>query len=218
MALLDGARSDQGLYRRYDVAPRRHAALLLPMIEEVLLEADTELKDLDGLAFGQGPGSFTGVRIASSVIQALAFAVDLPVVGISNLAALAQASYRQQQNTQVLAAIDARMQEVYWGAYVYDGQSMRLQSEERVSPADEVDVARDEAWFGAGTGWGAYAEALKHRVPNLTGTTPEALPDAQDVASLAMIELLSGRAVPAEQAQPVYLRNNVAKKSRKSVL
>lgn len=213
---------NQTLYRRFEIAPRRHADLLLPMIEEVLREADISLRQLDALAFGQGPGSFTGVRIASSVVQALAFAADLPVAGVSNLAALAQAAWRKGRHGKVLAAIDARMQEVYWGCYAVDGQLMRLQGLEQVTAAaqvstgvdgDRADNDQDGPWYGAGTGWGSYTEALEERIHNRVGVDPAALPDAQDIALLGMDMLISGHALPAEQAQPVYLRNNVAKKS-----
>ncbi|MDM8563559.1 tRNA (adenosine(37)-N6)-threonylcarbamoyltransferase complex dimerization subunit type 1 TsaB, partial [Candidatus Marithioploca araucensis] len=122
---------DGEITERYEIAPRQHAALILPMADELLTEAGLKPIELEGIAFGRGPGSFTGLRIASGVAQGIAFAADIPVAPISSLATLAQAAYIENGAQKVLAAIDARMSEVYWGMYVIDKQGiMRCEGEE----------------------------------------------------------------------------------------
>ncbi|MGD2112274.1 MAG: tRNA (adenosine(37)-N6)-threonylcarbamoyltransferase complex dimerization subunit type 1 TsaB, partial [Gammaproteobacteria bacterium] len=147
---------------RHALAPQRHAALILPMIDALLAEAQLPVARLDGIAFGRGPGSFTGVRIATSVVQGVAFAADLPVVAISTLAALAQGAMRETGTDRVLAALDARMSEVYWGVYLQDSNAMaRLQGEECACAPDRVPLPDGEAWTGAGSGWMTHADALR---------------------------------------------------------
>ncbi|WP_137819467.1 tRNA (adenosine(37)-N6)-threonylcarbamoyltransferase complex dimerization subunit type 1 TsaB [Pseudomonas sp. 2FG] len=193
----------------YEVIPRLHAQRLLPMIKDLLAEAGVALSAVDGIAFGRGPGAFTGVRIAIGVVQGLAFALERPVLPISNLAVLAQRALREQGANQVAAAIDARMDEVYWGCYRQEHGEMRLAGLEAVLPPEQACLPRDAAgdWFGAGTGWGSYAA----RIPvALRGLDAGMLPHAQDLLSLAQFAWARGEAVPADQAQPVYLRDKVA--------
>ena len=165
----------------YEVIPRLHAQKLLPMIQTLLADAGVELSAVDAIAFGRGPGAFTGVRIAIGVVQGLAFALERPVLPISNLAVLAQRAHREHGATQVAAAIDARMDEVYWGCY------------------------REDAG-GAGTGWG-YAERLN---PTPCALDAGMLPHAQDLLTLARFAWDRGEAIVADEAQPVYLRDKVA--------
>ena len=136
-ALLHGGR----LYHRYEVIPRMHAQRLLPMIDELLVEAGIALKQVDALVFGRGPGAFTGVRIATGMVQGLAFATGKPVIGISNLAALAQRAWREHGAQNVCAAIDARMDEVYWGCYQLRDGDMQLMGNEVVSAPEQVQLA-----------------------------------------------------------------------------
>lgn len=191
---------------RYEVIPRLHAQSLLPMIRDVLDEAGIELAAVDAIAFGRGPGAFTGIRIAIGVVQGLGFAAEKPVIGISNLAALAQRAYREQGATQVASAIDARMDEVYWGLYKLKDGEMCLQGAEVVCPPEAASVTDESTWYGAGTGFGAYQE----RLPSLKGQSPELLPHAVDILTLATFAWARGEAQPAAQAQPVYLRDKVA--------
>ncbi|AYN14712.1 tRNA (adenosine(37)-N6)-threonylcarbamoyltransferase complex dimerization subunit type 1 TsaB [Pseudomonas monteilii] len=192
----------------YEVIPRQHAQKLLPMIKQLLAESGVALNQLDAIAFGRGPGAFTGVRIAIGVVQGLAFALERPVLPVSNLAALAQGALREQGVQQVAAAIDARMDEVYWGCYQATAGEMRLVGREAVLPPEQVALPADSEgeWFGAGTGWG-YAERLAVQV---AASNASALPNALDVLSLASFAWARGEAIGAEQAQPVYLRDNVA--------
>lgn len=190
----------------YEVIPRQHAQKLLPMIKQLLADSGVALSAVDAIAFGRGPGAFTGVRIAIGVVQGLAFALERPVLPVSNLAALAQGALRQHGVQQVAAAIDARMDEVYWGCYqAHDGE-MRLLDQERVIAPERVVLPEGGQWFGAGTGWG-YGERLGVQVERCDA---QALPHALDILSLAGHAWARGEAVVAEQAQPVYLRDNVA--------
>ncbi|MET3050943.1 tRNA (adenosine(37)-N6)-threonylcarbamoyltransferase complex dimerization subunit type 1 TsaB [Pseudomonas alkylphenolica] len=192
----------------YEVIPRLHAQKLLPMIQQLLADAGTTLSTVDAIAFGRGPGAFTGVRIAIGVVQGLAFALERPVLPVSNLAVLAQRALREQGASQVAAAIDARMDEVYWGCYQQVDGEMRLLGSEAVLPPERAVLPEDASgeWFGAGTGWD-YAE----RIPVvLSGQDATLLPHALDLLSLATFAWQRGEAIAADLAQPVYLRDNVA--------
>ena len=199
---------------RFQIAPREHAALILPMIDELLAEAGLSLSRLDALAFGRGPGSFTGVRIATGVVQGLAFGAELPVVPVSSLAALAQGVYREHNHPDVLAAIDARMGEVYWAAYRLDNSShVALHGDELVCKPEKVPLPAIDTWIGAGSGWQAHSERLQQRLNGtIIGWLPDSYPHARDVAALGVVGVERGLAVTAEQALPVYLRDNVARK------
>lgn len=192
----------------YEVIPRMHAQKLLPMIKQLLGDSGVALNTIDAIAFGRGPGAFTGVRIAIGVVQGLAFALERPVLPVSNLAALAQGALRERGVQQVAAAIDARMDEVYWGCYQACEGEMRLLGREAVLPPERVQLPEGASgdWFGAGTGWG-YAGRLA--VP-VSESDASALPNALDILSLATFAWGRGEAIAAEQAQPVYLRDNVA--------
>lgn len=198
------------------ITPRGHTARVLPMVKALLAEGGVTLGALDGLAWGCGPGSFTGLRIGTSVVQGLALARDLPVAPVSNLEILAQGAWREAGSERVLAALDARMGEVYWGAYeIGDGALMRLVADDRVCHPEAVPALPGGAgWWGAGRGWAAYAEHLSRPQGGLAGCLPEAVPLARDALPRARQLLEEGKGVPAERAQPVYLRNRVAEKPR----
>ena len=199
---------DGKVLSHYEVIPRLHAQRLLPMIKDLLAEAGIAMSALDAIAFGRGPGAFTGVRIAIGVVQGLAFALERPVLPVSNLAVLAQRAFRERGVSQVAAAIDARMDEVYWGCYRETAGEMRLVGAEAVMAPELAALPADITgeWFGAGTGWG-YAE----RIPvALSGHDASLLPHAQDLLTLATFAWHRGEAVKADDAQPVYLRDKVA--------
>ena len=200
---------DGKVISHYEVIPRMHAQRLLPMIEALRAEAGIALSAIDAIAFGRGPGAFTGVRIAIGVVQGLAFALQRPVLPVSNLAVLAQRAHREFGSCQVAAAIDARMDEVYWGCYRLEQGEMCLQGQESVLAPELASLPRmaDGQWFGAGTGWGTFKERLPAAVEQ---SADDLLPHAQDLLQLAQFAWGRGETLSAEQAQPVYLRDNVA--------
>jgi len=189
---------------RFDLAPRRHAELALPWAEALLAEGGLAKSQLDAIAVGRGPGAFTGVRLAIAIAQGIALALDRPVVPVSTLAALAVRAGARD----VVAAIDARMGEVYVGAYRCEGGDATLVDRERVSKPGDV-VVPDGAWVGVGTGFGAVDGALAATL-GLQRFDAGALPHASDVAHLAALAFARGEAVAPERAEPAYLRDNVA--------
>lgn len=204
------------VFERHEIAPRGHAQRLLSMVDEVLQESGLGLGALDAIAFDRGPGSFTGVRVGTSVTQGLAFGADLPVVPVSSLATLAQGAWREHGQVQVLSLIDARMGEVYWGYYRLHEGVMRLEAEEHVSPTEAIQAIAGD-WYGAGTGWQAYAEGLEawlklHKAFHCLGQDGQRLPQAVDILTQAKALFAAGTYVTAEQALPTYLRNEVAHK------
>lgn len=200
---------------RFTHQPQQQAKLVLPMVDELMAEADLRPAQLDAVAFGRGPGSFTGLRIAAAVTQAIAFAHDLPVAAVSTLAILAQTAYRTQTVSSVLAAIDARMQEVYWGVYqLNDDGLMSLHGEEQVVAPSAVTIngLGDVAWLGVGSGWRAYSEKLCQRLNTVQVTVLEdCWPHAQDMLCFAQEYIGGGKTIAAEKVEPVYIRNKVAK-------
>jgi tRNA threonylcarbamoyladenosine biosynthesis protein TsaB len=210
---------DGSLLQREVEVPRGHADLILTMIDELLAQSAATLAGLDAIAFGRGPGSFTGVRLAASVTQGLAFGADLPVVPISDLRAVAQRALNcmPEENAavrHVLVCNDARMHEVYWACFERSiDDVMRPVGTERVSKPGDVHLPAE--WTGtlvsaAGRGFAAYAE-LKENLRNaLTNIDENILPRAGEIASLAVAEVRAGRLLPPEEAVPVYLRDDVA--------
>jgi len=198
------------IVERIETEPRRHAAMLLPMAEDCLAEAGLTLGHLDAVAFGRGPGSFTGLRIAASVAQGIAFGAGLPVAPVSNLAAAAVAAWRKHGWRQVLAAFDARMDELYAATYCVDTTGLPELSgaEQLVVPARLARPTGAGAWFGAGSGFAAWDE-LADRL-GLAGCDPLIEPVARDLLGPAAAILSAGRAVSAAEALPVYLREQVA--------
>lgn len=201
---------DGAVHERYALAARAHGRLILGMVDAVLAEAGLTLRQLDGLAFGRGPGAFTGVRIATGVIQGLAFGADLPVAAVSSLAALAQGAQRQFAADRVLATLDARMNEIYWGAYACDATGLMTEVHaERVGSVQTLSLPPGN-WFGVGNGFLAHDTSLRAHVGDLlSGESAESLPHACDVATLGAALLARGAGVSADQALPVYLRDKV---------
>ena len=203
------------VFERYRVAPREHNRLILPMIDEVLAEAGLTLPQLDALAFGRGPGAFTGVRIAVGVAQGIAFAADLPVAPVSTLAALAAEALDACTDAFAFPCIDARMAEVYWAVYRRDPELIvRLVGQEAVVAADAVEFPQEAAGAGIGSGWATYAATLGPRLGSsrVSSLYTDRFPRASWIARLGAVIHRRGGSVQAEQAQPVYLRDRVAKK------
>jgi tRNA threonylcarbamoyladenosine biosynthesis protein TsaB len=205
---LDGALSTRETTRQ-----RGHGELILPMIGELLLEAGIGLTQLDAIAFGRGPGAFTGVRLAAGVAQGLAFAAQLPLLPISDLRALAaQALAAAGASGNALVCQDARMSEVYWACFERLADDVRLFGAEAV--AAPAEVVLPPGWVGVsvcgvGSGFSAYAPQLAAVSTGLTAVFPDLRPRAAEVARLAAHDGL-GCAIAADQAQPVYLRDDVA--------
>ena len=206
---------DGDIEQRFELAPREHTQLILPMIDQLLGAAGIKIKQLDALAFGRGPGSFTGVRISTGIVQGMAYGADLPVIPVSTLASIAQAVYDDHQHSHVLAAIDARMAEVYWSQYASDENGiMALIGEEAVIKPDLVTALTGNEWVGAGSAWLTYADILDTQLEHsVKHHYAEYHPHSRAIAKLAVHAFNNGAGVSAEQAVPVYLRNNVAKKS-----
>jgi tRNA threonylcarbamoyladenosine biosynthesis protein TsaB len=202
---------DGELTQRLEAAARRHGDLLLGMMQELLAAAGLRPADLDAIAFARGPGSFTGLRIAAAVVQGAALAAQKPVVGVSTLAALAQGCRRTAGAEQVLCALDARMGEVYFGAYAADaGGLMRPMVEDAVCLPADIPVPGHGPWYAAGSGWGAHGAdllAALHSEP--LAIDIERPCEAQDVAVLAADAYAAGQAVDPADAVPVYLRDRV---------
>ena len=202
---------DDRVIERHVELERGHAEQLLPMIDELLAEAGVALSALDAIAFGRGPGAFTGVRLAASVAQGLAFGAGTGVVPVSDLAAVAQqAAGLQPQARRILAINDARMREVYWAQFVVDG-TVSLNGVEHVGAATEVELPEvsDEAWVAAGRGLAVYPD-LAARCRDQGGTVLDRLlPRASDILLLARKDVAAGRILPPEAALPVYVRDRV---------
>lgn len=201
---------DDQIITRSEIAPREHTNKILPMVDEVLAEAGLTLTQLDALAFGRGPGSFTGVRIGIGIAQGLAFGADLPMIGVSTLAAMAAQSGRLHNATRVLTAIDARMGELYVGQYLRtDAGVWQCVGEERVVAPDAFTPECTEGvWTLAGTGWAAYPD-LATRLALQTALSEVLYPQAQDMLEIAKQAYRAGDTVAAELASPTYLRDKV---------
>ncbi len=202
---------DGAVRERFELAPRRHAELALPWIDALLAEAGVARRSIDAIAVGRGPGAFTGVRLAVALAQGLALGLDRPLLPVSSLAALALGA-RAQPGERVLAAVDARMGEIYLGACRVgeDGLPQALMDEALCAPAQPV-LPEGGDWIGIGTGFaavdGALASALDGR---LRRVQPEAWPHAAEVARLGLAAHARGQSVAPESVEPAYLRDKVA--------
>lgn len=204
-----------------EVCPQQHSKRVLPMVQQLLTQAGISLKDLDGIVFGRGPGSFTGVRIGVGVAQGLAFGAGLPLYGVSTLAAMAQAAQRLHGADKVVAAIDARMAEVYLGCYQLNADGlMQLQGEEIARKPLDLGAADLPASFGAaqvsdavkvfgvGTGFQTYPAALT--AWQQVEISPQILyPSARDMLTLSLDVFAKGGFVAPELAEPIYVRDEV---------
>ena len=200
---------DDGLIERYELLGRGHAERLLPMVDELLAEAGIGLSALEALAFGRGPGSFTGLRIAAGTAQGLAGGARLPVLPVSDLAAIALAGSRLSGSHRILVCMDARMGQVYWAAFDCSGDQPIALSAEAVADPAAVVPPDPGPWFGAGHGFAAYP-LLAHKLGSrLSGAASQPLPRAGDIARIAAVDFTAGRGLAAAQALPVYLRNEV---------
>ena len=209
--------ADGELIEHHETAPRRHADLILSVVDRLLAEAGTARFDLDAVGFGRGPGSFTGLRVATGVAQGLAFALDVPAVPVSTLAAIAQGSLRENGSRRAMVLLDARLGEVYAGAMRADSSAgvMRAIRDERLCLPEDLDeeLGPKGGWTGCGPGWNVCPDALRAGLGSrLERLEPDRLPRARDVAALVRSALEEGCAVAAENALPVYLRRQVVRR------
>ncbi len=200
--LIDGA-----VIERFEIAPRRHTELALPWAEALLAEAGIVKSQLDAIAVGRGPGAFTGVRLAIALAQGIALALDRPLLPVSTLAALAMRS----TGDAIIAAIDARMGEIYVASFQRDGDGVVATSDEIVIAPDVYAPPDRMGWHGVGTGFAAADGALAtHLKAQLATVNAAALPHAADIARLGALSFARGEAIAPEHIEPAYLRNNVA--------
>jgi tRNA threonylcarbamoyladenosine biosynthesis protein TsaB len=221
---------DDNVTELFETVQRQHAHVILTMIETLLAKFNLSLEQLDAIAFGCGPGSFTGLRVAASVVQALAFAAELPVIPVSSLQTCAQSAHSELAAEKVLLAVDARMQDIYWGAYRLDEQGLMqaifpdtlCKPEAAKCPDESKDLsslpqtrerarvrAPEEAphWTAVGNAWEIYQKELSSSCSNCVDRIePNIIPHAKDLLKLAIALLQQGKWLPAEEALPVYLR------------
>ena len=210
-ALLRQASGQRDCLARYEMTPRAHTKRLMPMVDELLADAGIAPQALNAIAFGRGPGSFTGLRIAAGAAQGLAFGLDCPLLGISTLEALALQAHRRYHFRHVVTALDARMGEVYAATWHCLNDTLSLHSDEVVIapsafrlPADETD------WVGVGSGFSLWDEFAVGVQASMSQHLTDLEPRAEEMAWLAARDLDAGLGRAAHEAQPVYLRNNVA--------
>jgi tRNA threonylcarbamoyladenosine biosynthesis protein TsaB len=204
--------SDSQLTHRFSLAPRGHTRLLMPMVRELLSERRLAASDLDAVAFARGPGSFTGLRIAAGVVQGLAFGLEIPVIPVSSLAAVAAQIPREgaDGDTGIAVAFDARMGEVYWGCYGLDTGMPELLAPERVcSPALVSLPAGPKRWLGGGSGWAFQSGMPSDVTARVAQPDLSLVPRAREVAILGEAAWLRGETITAAEAMPVYLRDEV---------
>mgnify|MGYP006282533355 CR=1 FL=1 len=195
---------------RGEHAGQRHSELLVPMVDALLRDAGISVRDLDAVAFAQGPGSFTGLRIACAVSQGLAFAAGIPVVPVGTLLALAEGS----RDDRAICCTDARMNEVYFAAYERQGGEWTTVQEPVVTPPSAAPVPPGGGWTVCGNGFAAYREALQSRLQDAMSVVSEVQwPHASDVAVLGVSLYTAGNHVPASEAVPLYIRDKVALKT-----
>jgi tRNA threonylcarbamoyladenosine biosynthesis protein TsaB len=202
--------NDSEVFTFDTLAGQSHSQIILPQIQALLEKAGLQLQDLQGIAFGAGPGSFTGVRIAAGVAQGLGFGQNIPVVGVCTLMALAEASGEDK----VIACLDARMGEVYHAAYQQIDGDWQALLEPGLYKPDAVLAIQGQGWLGAGSGWQTYHQQLSQQYQSqLSKTLPDLLPRANAMLRIALPIFSSGQAKPAHDAMPIYIRNRVALKT-----
>jgi tRNA threonylcarbamoyladenosine biosynthesis protein TsaB len=204
---------DGEIREKFEIVPREHTKLILPMVDELLADAQIKPQYLDAVALSRGPGSFTGVRIATGVAHGIAFGADIQVVLVSTLAAIAQDVFNRHQVDLAFTAMDARMDEIFWGVYQPNALGLaELLGEEAVTPADQT-IFPDMNGVGVGSGWSVHGNALSSRLGGrVKYVISDVWPHAACVAQLGAYDFANGLAVPVDQAMPVYLRDKVAKK------
>lgn len=210
VAVLKQNGSEQVIIDKFMLAPREHTTKILPTVESILADAELTVSDLDVVAYGRGPGSFTGVRIGISIAQGLAFGIEKPMVGVSTLQAMAQQAYNNNQVTDVYTAIDARMGEIYFAHYQLDAELMTLVDQEVVIKPDDLVALKlivNENSALVGTGWQAYPVLLEYF--NNAQLLDIEFPSSKYMLQQVVFDVKQGLTVEPELAAPVYLRDKV---------
>ncbi len=198
---------DKQYVTRFELAPRQQAKHILPFIEQVLDQAKLSLHQLEALAFTAGPGSFTGIRLAASIAQGLAFALNIPLLPISTLRAMAQTAYTQFHAQRVAVAVDGQAGEIYWGIFQNkEGIMQPLVPDTRCRPDTLPLIDLSEA-IGVGDGWQVYNEALSGQIQHLTAVEALFYSYAEDIAKLAMADMAHGLSITADAVLPLYLHD-----------
>lgn len=197
------------IFYRQDVTPRSHTKMVLPMVDDLLTQAQLSINDVDAIAWGRGPGSFTGVRIGTGIMQGLALGANKPVIGLSTLAAMAQQAINDFGATQVIAAIDARMGEVYWGVFESVDGLASLVGKEMVIKPEAIDpkILNDEVYIGVGTAWETYPKLADLR--NIKVEPSILYPSSKAMVPLALNAWHKGETMDVDEASPVYVRDTV---------
>lgn len=197
---------------RFEIAPQRHSEIILTLINELLTEVNIQLKEIDAVAFGCGPGSFTGVRIATSIAQGIAYGIDRPVIPVSTLQALAQSAYQKIKSRHIIAGWDARMDSIYWGGYQANEYGiMQTIIGDQLSKPASIAFAGDD-WIAVGNFWEVYADFLKI---SFKAAHSNIYPDAVSVTLIANQKFVQGDVFQPEKAEPTYILETVAHKSGK---
>lgn len=203
---------DGELIERYLVAPRKHIELLKPMVDEVMTEAEVDVNDLTGLAFGAGPGSFAGLRVACAFVQGMGAALEIPIVPVSSLMAMAQQVLDNHPDRTVLVMMDAKMKEVYWGVYRLEDKEVIRVLPEQVTKITDIPsftgIVGLANIIGAGDGWAVAPNWLEALQPEFVESN--VYPRAGEIALLSIDDFENGMALDADQVSPIYLRNNIA--------
>lgn len=202
---------DEQIFNKHIIQPRGHANLILGMIESLLKKAEITMSDISIVVFGQGPGSFTGLRIAAGVCQGIAYSQDIPVIALSSLRILAQGVYRETQQENVAILQDARMSEIYWGCYTLSKGIMHLSGIENVSKPEMIQLASNKNWYSVGEALSNYQEKLIFS-DKVVVNKEFNYPNAIDMIALAKYEFDLNNCIKAEHVVPVYIRNQVATK------
>ncbi len=204
---------DSEINERFTIAPREHTSHILPMIDQLMAEAQLSPQQLDGIAFSCGPGSFTGVRIATGITHGIALGADLPVAPVSTLAAISQTFFNHNPETLAFTAMDARMSEIFWGVYEKNTKGYaQLINNEVVTPASQIQFPT-RSGVGIGSGFGLYQAELSQQLGHLLQRhESNNLPRAAAIAQLGALALENNQGLLVELARPTYLRNKVAKK------
>jgi tRNA threonylcarbamoyladenosine biosynthesis protein TsaB len=203
--------TDDGVHSFHEATGPAASQRILPEIQRLLAEAGVKLSELDGIAYGTGPGAFTGVRVAVGVTQGLAFGADLPVVGVSSVQAVAQAAWLETRAEKVLVCLDARMGEVYHAALIKQQHGWVEVSPPVVCKPHDVPAIEGDGWLAAGSGWAAFCEVLSEQfTQQISGIHAEIMPTAPAMLMLATPKFKAGDTQQAYEAAPLYVRNRVA--------